>query len=278
MVETSYLDQSYKSYADMEDEFQLDLDGSLDPRGPGVLYGLVDELNLSAGALALDVGCGEGGHAIELARRFALRVRGFEPVARHLRIARTRLAAEVIAARLPGLADAVSFEPGTIEELPVDSGVVDLVWCRDVLGHVEDLAGAYAEIARVLTPGGSAVVYQMYATDRLEPAEGAWLFDTLGCVARNMRPEHTEAAIEAAGLRVQRRLELGSEWGEYAHEHAGDGARRLVHAARLLRDPDRYVHRFGRENYDYALGDCLWHVYRMIGKLAGRAYLLRRPV
>ena len=31
-------------------------------------------------------------------------------------------------------------------------------------------------------------------------------------------------------------------------------------------------------NYEIALGDCLWHVYRMIGKLAGRAYLLRRPV
>ncbi len=278
MVETSYLDQSYESYADIEDEFQLDLDASLDPRGPGVLYGLVDELNLSAGALALDVGCGEGGHAIELARRFALRVRGFEPVARHLRIARTRLAAEVIAARLPGLADAVSFEPGVVERLPVESGVVDLVWCRDVLGQVDDLGGAYAEIARVLAPGGSAVVYQMYATDRLEPAEGARLFEALGYVPRNMRPEQTEAAIAASGLRVRRRLELGSEWGEYAHEYAGDGARRLVHAARLLRDPDRYVHRFGRENYEVALGDCLWHVYRMIGKLAGRAYLLRRPM
>jgi hypothetical protein len=23
------------------------------------------------------------------------------------------------------------------------------------------------------------------------------------------------------------------------------------------------------------LGDCFWHVYRMIGKLSGRAYLLR---
>jgi SAM-dependent methyltransferase len=278
VVESSYLDQSYESYVDIADEFQLALDESLDPRGPGELYGLVDQLNLPAGALALDLGCGEGGHTIELARRFGLRVRGFDPVERHLRIARTRLAAEVIAARLPGLADAVSFEPGRIERLPVESAVVDLVWCHDVLGHVDDLEGALAEIARVLAPGGSAVICQVYATDRLEPAEAAWLFATMGCAPHAMRPEYTEAAIESAGLRVRRRLEFGSEWGEYAHEHAGDGARRLVHAARLLRDPDRYVRRFGRENYELALADCLWHVYRMIGKLGGRAYLLRRPM
>lgn len=276
MVESSYLDQSYESYADIEDEFQLALDESLDPRGPGMLYGLVDGLNLPAGALALDVGCGEGGHTIELARRFGLRVRGFDPVARHIRIARTRLAAEATAARLPGLFDAVSFEPGLAEQLPVESGQADLVWCRDVLVHVDDLGAAYAEIARVLKPGGSALIYQMFATDLLEPAEAAQLFATMGCVPRNMRPDSTRAAIAAAGLRILRCEEIGTEWGEYAHEHAGDGARRLVHAARLLRDPERYVGRFGRENYDIALGDCLWHVYRMIGKLSGRAYLLRR--
>jgi SAM-dependent methyltransferase len=276
VVESSYLDQSYESYADIEDDFQLSLDESLDPRGPGMLYGLVDELGLPAGALALDVGCGEGGHTIELARRFGLRVRGFDPVARHIRIARARLAVEATAVRLPGLADAVSFEPGFAEDLPVESGQADLVWCRDVLVHVDDLSAAYGEIARVLKPGGTALVYQMFATDLMEPAEAERLFATMGCVPRNMRPGHTEAAIEAAGLSVRRREEIGTEWGEHAHEHAGDGGRRLVHAARLLRDPDRYVRRFGRENYEIALGDSLWHVYRMIGKLSGRAYLLRR--
>ena len=42
-------------------------------------------------------------------------------------------------------------------------------------------------------------------------------------------------------------------------------------AARLLRDPDRYVAEFGEANYQVMLGDCLWHVYRMIGKLTGVA-------
>jgi hypothetical protein len=70
---------------------------------------------------------------------------------------------------------------------------------------------------------------------------------------------------------------LGSEWGEYYHEHMPARSRHLLHAARLLRDPERYVARFGQQNYDIKLGDCLWHVYRMIGKLSGRVYLLSAP-
>jgi hypothetical protein len=29
------------------------------------------------------------------------------------------------------------------------------------------------------------------------------------------------------------------------------------------------ISQFGRDNYDIMLGDCLWHVYRLIGKLTG---------
>ncbi len=29
--------------------------------------------------------------------------------------------------------------------------------------------------------------------------------------------------------------------------------------------------------FDIKLGDCLWHIYRMIGKLSSRVYLLSAP-
>jgi hypothetical protein len=92
-----------------------------------------------------------------------------------------------------------------------------------------------------------------------------------------MQPEKTEAAIRAAGLQIDRCLILGTEWGEYGQERTGKGARKLLHAARLLRDPNRYVEQYGQQNYDIALGDCLWHVYRLIGKLSDRVYLLSAP-
>ena len=275
MTDKASLVQGYESFGRIEDLFKQDLDDSLNPRGSAMLYDLVAELPLPRRAAALDVGCGEGGHTVELARRFGMDVRGVDPLAWHLELARRELARQ--AAELPRLAEAVRFELGSAESLPVDDAAADLVWCRDVLVHVEDLPRAYAEFRRVLRPGGRVLVYQMFATELLEPREAERFLPVMGCVPATMAPENTEAAIRAAGLRVERRVVLGTEWGEYDQEHTGKPARNLLHAARLLRDPERYVQRFGQANYDIALGDCLWHVYRMIGKLSGRIYVLTSP-
>jgi hypothetical protein len=86
----------------------------------------------------------------------------------------------------------------------------------------------------------------------------------------------TDAAIAAAGLRVDDCIELGSEWGEWAEEESGKPGRRLLYAARLLRDPRRYTAQFGQKAYEIMLGDCLWHVYGMLGKLERRVYVLLR--
>lgn len=276
MVDRSFLSlRQHDLYGRIEEQFNEALDQGLSPRGSEMLYDLVAELGLEPGAVALDVGCGEGRHAIELARRFRMSVLGIDPLARHIDIA-TREFAQEAAADL-GLADAVRFEPGSAEGLPVADASVDLVWCRDVLCMVEDLEAAYAEFSRVLKPGGRALVYQMFVTDRLEPREAAWLLPTMGCVPANMRPEYPEAAIRAAGLRIDKCRVLGTEWGEYGQEQTGRGGRKLLHAARLLRDPDRYIKQYGQENYDIALGDCLWHVYRLIGKLSDCVYVLSAP-
>jgi len=37
------------------------------------------------------------------------------------------------------------------------------------------------------------------------------------------------------------------------------------------------VEQFGQAAYDVMLCDCFWHVYRMLGKLQGRVYLLSKP-
>lgn len=275
MTDKASLVQGYESFGRIEDLFKQDLDESLNPRGSAMLYDLVAEFPLPRRAAALDVGCGEGGHAVELAKRFGMDVRGIDPLEWHLDLARRELARQ--AADLPGLGEAVRFELGSAENLPVDAAAVDLVWCRDVLVHVADLPRAYAEFRRVLRPGGRVLVYQMFATDLLEPREAERLLAVMGCVPASMAPENTEAAIRAAGLVVERCVVLGTEWGEYDQEHSGKPGRNLLHAARLLRDPERYVQRFGQANYDIALGDCLWHVYRMIGKLSGRIYVLTSP-
>ncbi|GAA2150687.1 MULTISPECIES: class I SAM-dependent methyltransferase [Glycomyces] len=275
MADEAFLSRSYEAFAEIEEEFKDVLDQSLDPRGPDLLYDVAAELALVPGASVLDVGCGEGRHTLELARRFGWQVRGVDPVKRHVELAVQDLAHH--ANDNPAFQSAVTFELGTAEDLPSLAAAVDLIWCRDVLVHVEDLAAAFAEFRRVLVPGGQVLIYQMFCTDRMEPNEASWLLPTMGCVPANMDPERAEAAMRRVGLRIDQRIVLGTEWGQYGQEHTGKGARNLLHAARLLHEPDRYIRSFGQDNYDIALGDCLWHVYRLIGKLSDRIYLLSAP-
>jgi SAM-dependent methyltransferase len=208
---------------------------------------------------------------LRLAERFGFLVCGVDPVQRHVDVATEELRTRA------ELEQRVSFVLGRAEHLPINDASVELVWCRDVLVHVADLDRAYVEFHRALRPGGRALVYQMFGADRLEPDEARWLFSTMGVVPSSADPHLTEQAATAAGLRIDECLELGTEWGEYAEEHHGTPGRKLLYAARLLRDPQRYTSRFGSAAYDIALGDCLWHIYRMIGKLSPRVYLLSRP-
>jgi SAM-dependent methyltransferase len=273
-VDLEWLEQSYDAFPRVEEAFHAALDESLAPRGPEVLYDLVQDFELAPGSLAVDVGCGEGSHSFRLAERFGLRVVGLDPVPRHIELATTELAA--VTAREPELGRRVRFEPGAAEALPFEDGAVDLVWCRDVLVHVADLDRAYGEFQRVVRPGGRGLVYQMFGTERLEPREAEWFWRVMGVVPASADPAGTEAAISKAGLRIDDCIRIGSDWGECAEEQTGKASGRLLYAARLLRDPARYIAQFGSSAYEIMLGDCLWHVYGMIGKLERRAYVLSR--
>ena len=263
------LEHSYDAFPRIEAAFQTALDESLSPRGPDLLYDLVGELGLAPGAPVLDLGCGEGGPALRLADRFGFAVQGIDPVPRHIELARARAAAE-----RPELAERVRFLLGTAEALPVADADVELIWCREVLYHIADLHQVFAECRRVLRPGGRMVIYNHFVTDS-RALEG-WWYASHGIVAASAEAATVEAALARQRFRTVQALDLGGEFGEYAAETAGAPGRRLLHTARLLRDPERYIRQFGRANYDLMLADCLWHVYRMIGTLRARVYVLAR--
>jgi SAM-dependent methyltransferase len=173
------------------------------------------------------------------------------------------------------LRERVHFQRGTAESLSFDAATLDLVWCKDVLIHVAALGDAYGEFRRVLRDNGHVVLYQScFVTEPLTRREQEWLESTPGFVPGNADPERTEAAIADAGLRIDDRIDVGIEWREWSEEQTGHEGRQLLHTARLLRDPDGYRARFGRTAYDIMLGDCLWHVYHMIGKVGARVYVL----
>lgn len=128
----SPLDSTYL----IEEQFNQELEGSLGPSGPDSLFCYVADMGLAAGAVAIDAGCGEGEHAVELATRFGFQVTGIDPVPRCVQAAQQNAP--------PGCP--VTFADGTAENLPMPSGSADLVWSRDVLSLVEDQGGAYREL------------------------------------------------------------------------------------------------------------------------------------
>ena len=154
--------------------FDERIDQSLNPRDPDMLDALFGELGISGGDIVLDIGARDALHATEFVQRFGCEVVALDPIPVHLEWARQRVAEA-------GLQDRVALILGRMEELPLDDGSIDHIWCRDVLNHV-DLQSGLSECFRVLRPGGTMLVYQMFATDLLESREAARLYQALAIV------------------------------------------------------------------------------------------------
>src|SRR6202022_1432711 len=98
----------------------------------------------TSGRLGLDVGCGGGLLAEEIAR-LGCRVTGVDPSANSLATARAHASAS-------GLG--IDYRQGTGEALPFQARPLDIVFCCDVLEHVSSVPAVVREIGRVLKPGG----------------------------------------------------------------------------------------------------------------------------
>ena len=259
----------HDDYDEIEQDFNDLVGVSLSPRGPDVLYEVIADLSLPSGALAVDVGCGEGRQAIELAHRFGLSVLGIDPLPRRIDAGRQAIARSALQT-----AALVAFACGTAEAIPIAEASADLVLCREMLYVVADLDETLVECRRVLRSAGALVAYQLFNTDWLEPNEAVRFWGSPEAV-RRADPQHFEASVRRAGFVIDHLVDLRSETVEWAEEHDGKAGRELLAAARLLRDPARYIERFGRAAYDIKLNDAFWFIYRMIGKLTQRTYVLR---
>lgn len=98
---------------------------------------------------ALDAAAGTGRHALRLARQGA-RVAAIDQSLEMLAVARA-------AAERAGLP--LDLHTGSLDDpLPFADGQFDLVICGLALCHVQNLRGAVGEFARVLRPGGTAII------------------------------------------------------------------------------------------------------------------------
>jgi SAM-dependent methyltransferase len=218
------------------------LDASLDPRGKDWLFVLFASLGPQAGQVLVDVGARDGRHLRRLVEEHGLEGIGLDPVPQ---------SPEIVEAGM--------------ESMPLGDASADWIWARDVLAHVDAEAG-FAECARILKPGGRMVAYVTLATDLLEPRETAWLMDAVALA--NLDGGVIERAADAAGLELEQRIVIGSEWRERMIEDgewdANDALLRISRMRRLgIDSPPNQA-------------DLLWGVYQVLGKLEPTIFVWRR--
>lgn len=121
--------------------------GILSPGGPEEVAQMLEGIDLS-GRRVLDIGSGLGGIDVLLvAKHGAATVVGIDVEPQLIESARSLAAKN-------GLAGRVAFQLVTLGKLPFPDASFDLVFSKDAMVHIADKPALYAEVLRVLKPGG----------------------------------------------------------------------------------------------------------------------------
>ncbi|MEX0776946.1 MAG: metalloregulator ArsR/SmtB family transcription factor [Phycisphaeraceae bacterium] len=131
-----------------------------------------------------DLGCGTGAMTAQLAGHVR-QVIGVDQSPAMLAAARKRI----------GKARNVELRKGTLEALPLDDEACDAVMLVLVLTYVTDVAAVLAEAARVLKPGGKAVIIDLLRHDREDFRR------LMGQQMPGFEPHRLHQLLDSAGLK-----------------------------------------------------------------------------
>lgn len=261
-VEEMYGDWDYESAV-------AALDRSLDPRRSSSIFDTVESLSIGPGDKVLDIGGRDGTHGLMMAERFGCRVVSVDPSPANFADGQKNVADHEYGGQ-------VEVVLGAIEDIPTRDDEFDLIFSRDMMGHVADQAHGFAECARVLKPGRAMVVHLVVGTELLEPEEAVRVSAATATHLANLDPVGVEERILGAGFAIEDLELIGSEWYEAAQE-AGVSANYALQISRLRRAERELVEELGELAYRSVYGNALYGVYLLIGKLETRLYVLRLP-
>lgn len=154
----------------------------------------LDPLGIAADEHWLDVGCGLGGAARLAARRFGCRVTGID-------LTPDYVATGTALCEWVGLQERVTLSVEDGRSLPHADGAFDGAYLLHVGMNVPDKPALFAELHRVVRPGGRLAVYDVMRTGAGELAFPVpWAADAEGSAVSS--PDEYRRALEAAGWRV----------------------------------------------------------------------------
>lgn len=161
-------------------------------RGRAATAELAAAAIVETGVEVLDVGCGLGGSCRYLAASHRCYVTGLDLTDEYCRVA------TMLSERM-GLGEQTEFRCGSALEMPFPDESFDLVWTEHVQMNVRDKERLFAEIVRVLKPGGRFAFHDVFAG----PAGSAhfpvpWAGD--GSISFLMDPEELRLVLQLEEL------------------------------------------------------------------------------
>jgi SAM-dependent methyltransferase len=149
---------------------------------------------LAPGSSILDVGCGLGGSARYLASEHGCVVTGLDVTQEYVTVAQAL-------ARMVGLDGRVSVRQGSALALPFGDASFDAVWTEHAQMNVADKRTFYAEIARVLRPGGRVAFNDVFQGPKGPPHFPVPWAEDAG-ISFLAPPHDVHAALPHLGLRI----------------------------------------------------------------------------
>jgi SAM-dependent methyltransferase len=131
-------------------------------RGMSATIELGVELGIVRGTRGIDIGSGLGGPSRYLAAKYGCHVQGID-------LSPAFVEAATYLAKRAGLEDSVAYECADALALPYDDQRFDFAWTQHVAMNIADRPRLYAEIHRVLKPGGKFAAYDVVAGTGGEP-------------------------------------------------------------------------------------------------------------
>jgi len=133
-------------------------EGYMAPGGPGNVAKLLQGTS-PEGKRILDIGCGIGGPALEMASTFGATVTGIDLEAPLI----ARASAD---ARTRSLDDRCKFQTVSIGPLPFPDEAFDIVVSSGAITQTNNKTALFTEILRVLQPGGHLSCYEWMRSDK----------------------------------------------------------------------------------------------------------------
>lgn len=166
--------------------------------------------SLRPGEVVVDLGCGGGLDVFLAAQKVGPtgKAIGIDMTPQMIALSRRNAAKS-------GLTN-VEFHQATIDKLPLPNDSVDVIISNCVINLAPDKKAVFAEMARVLKPGGRVAISDIALKKALPPELGENLMAYVGCVAGAILIDDYLQGLANAGFRDVAVIDSGKDLNAYA--------------------------------------------------------------